>query len=217
VDSESKDIETPSIPSGQSISAGRLPPAADHFSPTAAFVIQAINGCRDNVSLAREIMSIYDLLEQELSKPGAAPVRCLGGGTCCRFDRLEHRLWASCGEIALLLGSSHKPRATSHEGLAKAELVGPACTPARGTAQNGFRARTDALPGRCPWQLGPRCLARQARPLGCRIYFCQKQYDNYFHEIYEKHHDLIRAAHQRYCATYAYADVLDAVVQLSAT
>jgi hypothetical protein len=75
------------------------------------FVIQAINDCRNNASLAREIMSLYTRLEQEQSKPGDVRVRCLGGGTCCRFDRLGHRLWASCGEIALLLGTSHKPAA----------------------------------------------------------------------------------------------------------
>jgi hypothetical protein len=187
------------------LTTGRLPPAAGDLQAATAFAIEAINGCRENASLALEIMSLYDGLERELSGPGAVPARCLGGGTCCRFDRLGHRLWASCGEIALLLDGGHK-------------AVGRAGTPTRGIAQNGLRVRTDALQRcRCPWQLGPRCLARQTRPLGCRAYFCQKQYENYFHEIYEKYHGLIQAAHQRHCVTYAYVDVLAAVIQLSAT
>jgi hypothetical protein len=202
--SESKDIELSKLSDGSagSESAGCLPLATGHSPVVTDFVTQAINDCRNNAPLAQEIMALYDRLERELGEPGGANVRCLGGGACCRFDRLEHRLWASCGEIALLLRND-------------GQFVGRSC--GSGIAASGFPIRMDALPNRCPWQLGPRCLARQARPLGCRTYFCQKQYDNCFHAIYETYHDLIRTAHQRHCVTYAYTDVLAAILQLSAT
>jgi hypothetical protein len=173
------------------------------------FVIQAINDCRNNASLAQEIIALYARLEHE-QDAGDVRVRCLGGGTCCRFDRLGHRLWASCGEIALLLGTSPQPGANGKNVMSPTSQ-----TPTY--RDRGPLPIPQLQPDRCPWQLGARCLARHSRPLGCRVYFCQKQYDNYFHELYETYHDLIRAAHQRHCATYAYVDVLSALLQLSAT
>ena len=34
--------------------------------------------------------------------PGEARPQCLGGGACCRFDLMGHRVYLSTGELALL-------------------------------------------------------------------------------------------------------------------
>jgi hypothetical protein len=39
----------------------------------------------------------------------------------------------------------------------------------------------------CPFQQGSLCTAREPRPLGCRIYFCDPAYQTRSHEITEKY------------------------------
>lgn len=68
---------------------------------------------------------------------------------------------------------------------------------------------------RCPWQQGPRCIARDFRPLGCRTFFCRPHVTNGQNESYEKNHSLIRRLHQRHCLPYAYAELMAAITQLS--
>jgi hypothetical protein len=39
----------------------------------------------------------------------------------------------------------------------------------------------------CPFQVGNLCSAREPRPLGCRVYFCDPAYQQRSHEITEKY------------------------------
>jgi hypothetical protein len=39
----------------------------------------------------------------------------------------------------------------------------------------------------CPFQKGTLCTAREPRPLGCRVYFCDPAYQPRSHEITEKY------------------------------
>jgi hypothetical protein len=39
----------------------------------------------------------------------------------------------------------------------------------------------------CPFQQGNLCTAREPRPLGCRVYFCDPTYQERSHEITEKY------------------------------
>ena len=77
-----------------------------------------------------------------------AEVRRLGpvcnlSGLCCRFGEYGHTLFLSAPEAALLVADSPPPARPVDDGAT------------------------------CPWQdLQGRCTARGARPLGCRIYFC---------------------------------------------
>jgi hypothetical protein len=77
-----------------------------------------------------------------------APV-CQLSGRCCRFEEYGHTLFLSAAEAAVLIADAPPP-------------VRPL-----------DRGET------CPWQdrLG-RCTAREARPLGCRVYFCDPSYDD---------------------------------------
>jgi len=78
----------------------------------------------------------------------AGPV-CLVSGLCCRFEEYGHTLFASAPEIAVLLADAPPPSRPLDEGAT------------------------------CPWQDGQgRCTAREARPLGCRVYFCDPSYQD---------------------------------------
>ena len=75
-----------------------------------------------------------------------APV-CQVSGRCCRFVEYDHTLFVSAPEFAILLADAPKPSRPVDAGAT------------------------------CPWQdARGRCTAREARPLGCRVYFCDPGY-----------------------------------------
>lgn len=72
---------------------------------------------------------------------------CELSGRCCRFAEYDHTLFLSEPEAALLLDEAPSPTRALDDGET------------------------------CPWQdLAGRCTARGARPLGCRVYFCDPTY-----------------------------------------
>jgi hypothetical protein len=75
-----------------------------------------------------------------------APV-CELSGRCCRFAEYDHTLFLSAPEAELLLTDAPPPVRPLDEGSS------------------------------CPWQdERGRCQARAARPLGCRVFFCDPVY-----------------------------------------
>jgi Fe-S-cluster containining protein len=84
-----------------------------------------------------------------------APV-CEISGRCCRFEEYGHTLFVSSPEFALLLADAPSPSRPLDEGAT------------------------------CPWQDNRgRCSARDARPMGCRVYFCDPNYQPMAPEIAE--------------------------------
>jgi hypothetical protein len=76
----------------------------------------------------------------------AGPV-CRLSGRCCRFEEYGHTLFLSAVEFAVLLADAPAPSRPLDHGAS------------------------------CPWQdFAGRCTAREARPLGCRIYYCDEGY-----------------------------------------
>ena len=67
--------------------------------------------------------------------------------------------------------------------------------------------------GRCPYQSGPRCLARERRPLACRIFFCDKRLQDFCHASYEQFHSELRALHQKRWVPYSYVELVGGIMQ----
>jgi Fe-S-cluster containining protein len=85
-----------------------------------------------------------------------APV-CQLSGRCCRFKEYDHTLFVSAGEAELLLAEASPPVRTLDRGET------------------------------CPWQdEAGRCTARNARPLGCRVYFCDPAYQTHASTLSEQ-------------------------------
>ena len=85
----------------------------------------------------------------------AAPV-CAVSGRCCRFVEYEHTLFISAPEAAILLADAPPPSRPLDDGAT------------------------------CPWQDAKgRCTAREARPLGCRSYFCDPAFADRMPELAE--------------------------------
>lgn len=83
---------------------------------------------------------------------------CELSGRCCRFAEYGHTLFVSAPEIAVLLADAPPPVRPLDDGKT------------------------------CPWQdLAGRCTAREARPLGCRVYFCDPAYQPHAPELSEEY------------------------------
>ncbi len=82
---------------------------------------------------------------------------CELSGRCCRFKEYGHTLFVSTAEVRLLLEQAPAPQRPLDRGES------------------------------CPWQdQRGRCTARAARPLGCRVYFCDPMYQHAGEEISER-------------------------------
>jgi hypothetical protein len=82
--------------------------------------------------------------------------RCDLSGRCCRFEEYGHTLFVSAPEMAVLLADSPAPTRPVDDGQT------------------------------CPWQdLRGHCTARNARPIGCRVYFCDPSYQSHAPDVSE--------------------------------
>jgi hypothetical protein len=83
--------------------------------------------------------------------------RCDLSGRCCRFEEFGHTLFVSSPEAALLIADAPEPVRPVDSGAT------------------------------CPWQdERGLCTAREARPLGCRVYFCDPVYQEPGRELAER-------------------------------
>jgi Fe-S-cluster containining protein len=87
----------------------------------------------------------------------AAGPVCVASGRCCRFKEYGHTLFVSKLEADVLLADA------------------PPYDPAAVTADF------------CPFQKGNLCTAREPRPLGCRVYYCDPKYQDAGVAISEKY------------------------------
>ena len=106
-------------------------------------------------------------LYAELDREIAAisPV-CELSGRCCRFLEYGHTLFVSTAEVGYLLGLAGPPARPLDEGAS------------------------------CPWQDSRgHCTARDARPLGCRVYYCDPAFQDEgapaFRAIHRSHEEVV--------------------------
>jgi hypothetical protein len=97
-------------------------------------------------------------LYQEVDRDvAAAGPVCVASGRCCRFKEYGHTLFLSNLEAEVLLHDA------------------PPYDPETVT------------PDFCPFQRGSLCTAREPRPLGCRVYYCDPNYQTTCNDITEKY------------------------------
>lgn len=61
--------------------------------------------------------------------------------------------------------------------------------------------------GRCAYQQGPRCHARDRRPLGCRTYFCNTRHTQVLQDAHEQYHLSLRRLHDKMDVAYRYVEL----------
>jgi Fe-S-cluster containining protein len=108
---------------------------------------------------------------------------------------------AACGECCGFLRAGHR----LYVSTAEVALLSALPPPAGG----------ELPPLRCPYQVGPRCLARALRPLGCRAFFCPRALPDQEPSLYEKYHRRLRQLHQEHFIPYLYVEMTGALAVLS--
>jgi hypothetical protein len=101
---------------------------------------------------------------------------CQLSGRCCRFAEYGHTLFVSTAEVEHLLRAAPKPRRPLDRGAT------------------------------CPWQdsLG-HCTARAARPLGCRVYYCDSSYQPSACELSERYIAKLKRLTEKHRLPWNYA------------
>ncbi len=98
---------------------------------------------------------VLQLYQEVDAAVAAAGPVCVASGRCCRFKEYGHTLFLSNLEAEVLLHDAPP-----------------------------YDAKT-VTPDFCPFQQGNLCTARQPRPLGCRVYYCDPNYQDTCKEITE--------------------------------
>lgn len=125
-------------------------------------------------SALRELAVLYAELEAELAR--IAP-RCELSGRCCDFPRSGLTLFSTDLELDLLERRTPPPDAAAVGG------------------------EDDRL---CPHWRGGLCQAREGRPLGCRLYFCDERKALALEELSVRFHDRLKRLHDRAGIAYRY-------------
>jgi hypothetical protein len=100
---------------------------------------------------------------------------CVASGRCCRFKEYGHTLFLSNLEAEVLLNGA------------------PAYD--KGAVRPDF----------CPFQKENLCTAREPRPLGCRVYYCDPSYQETGVAIAEKYVKRLKQLADAYGMTWHYA------------
>src|SRR3954469_17513729 len=132
------------------------------------------------------------LAEADADIAARRPV-CRASGRCCRFEEYGHRLYVTAAEMVYF--QKHKTQNTKHDTVPDGRAL---------VSLPQFFARES--PRGCPYQVEGLCTAREARPLGCRLYFCDENAQSWQNEVYEKYHGKLRAVHEQFGLPYRYLE-----------
>lgn len=67
----------------------------------------------------------------------------------------------------------------------------------------------------CPFQIGLLCTAREKRPFGCRVYYCDPQYAGQAEMLSEKYLAELRALHVESGAPWEYGELYPYLVEFA--
>jgi Fe-S-cluster containining protein len=133
------------------------------------------------------------LAEVERDIAARKPV-CRASGRCCKFEAYGHRLYVTAAELSHFAATLSLQNQKSKIKNQDSPIV---------SLPQFFS--TDKPEG-CPYQIDGLCTARDARPLGCRIYFCDENAQSWQNEVYEKYHAQLRELHERFHLPYRYLE-----------
>jgi Fe-S-cluster containining protein len=150
------------------------------MTPTAdqPLAFQWLAAARDP-AIAAALESIYNQVSQAINTRGPS---CWASGRCCNFEKTGHRLYVTGLEAAYTVSR------LTHITL-------------DASAIQDARAR-----GGCPLQVLNLCGAHTIKPLGCRVYFCDRSAQTWQQELSEQALDQIKALHNQHAIEYRYGE-----------
>lgn len=131
----------------------------------------------------RELETVFADAARSIAERGPA---CWASGRCCNFERAGHLLYVSGLEAAYtILGIRERAGAGSHS------------LPVLPRQRQG---------GACPFQVQNLCGAHEIKPLGCRVYFCDRTAQQWQNDLSERLLAEVRAIHERHAVEYRYGE-----------
>src|SRR4029450_12360558 len=118
---------------------------------------------------------VLELYAEADREVAAAGPVCVASGKCCRFKEYGHTLFISQLEADVLLESA------------------PPFDPEAVTADF------------CPFQKGNLCTAREPRPLGCRVYYCDPAYQETGQRLSEEYVRRLKQLAEEFGVEWQYA------------
>lgn len=73
--------------------------------------------------------------------------------------------------------------------------------------QNGLPEGAQVNDAGCPFQIGQLCTARELRPFGCRVYFCDPKYAGQAEELTEEYLARLKSLHASTNTPWDYAEL----------
>ena len=139
---------------------------------------------RELATEAAFLAAMRDFYAQLEGEAAAHRPVCRRRGDCCRFGEFGHRLYVTPAELAFFIGTNNSA------------LVAAAA------------ATT------CPYQVDGLCRVRSARPMGCRVFFCESAGQGWQESLTEAALLELRELHLRFVLPYAYVEWLGALSAL---
>lgn len=109
---------------------------------------------------------------------------CIARGLCCHFDDYGHRMFVTSAEWAYVVNSGRLP------------------------------APPPESNGQCPFQAGRLCTLRDHRPLGCRLFYCERKSAGLQGPMYEKYLKALKKLIEKRGINYQYVEWLYGLGQM---
>lgn len=123
--------------------------------------------------------AVYADAAREIVERGPA---CWASGRCCNFEKTGHLLYVTGLEAAYTVA-----------GAREREAAGATSLP----VLSG---------GLCPFQEQNLCGVHEIKPLGCRVYFCDRSAQQWQNDLSERLLAEVRAIHDRHGVEYRYGE-----------
>lgn len=158
---------------------------------------ELVKGWLEAVSRAEvraELEAVFAEAARAIAERGPA---CWASGRCCNFEKTGHLLYVTGLEAAYTVWMGRE-----REGGTRAEAASLRSGLSLEVVQNGSGGGA----GGCPFQTGNLCGVHAIKPLGCRVYFCDRSAQGWQQELSERLLGEIRAIHERHEIEYRYGE-----------
>jgi Fe-S-cluster containining protein len=143
--------------------------------------------------------SVYAAAAEAIAARGPA---CWASGRCCNFEKTGHLLYVTGLEAAYalhMLGDALAEHASQRSATRDDQAVRTLHVLPRAS-------ESSAEPGACPFQSRNLCTIHAIKPLGCRVYFCDRSAQQWQNELSERLLAEIRGLHDGYGLEYRYGE-----------
>lgn len=142
--------------------------------------------------IAARLEAVYLMLSEQIEARGPA---CWASGRCCNFDKTGHRLYVTGLEAAYTVSRIASPERAVNDRPVFAPL------PTLDAAVRAAETRGD-----CPFLDLNLCGVHRIKPLGCRVYFCDRSAETWQEELSERGLRMIRSIHDEFGLSYRYGE-----------